>query len=697
MDAMLQAAAAGAHAEPFALSGGLDEDDLDDARRATLSAVLNAIADNTAHIVIRTSAGIGTSGFLQLVVAAATSQAQALSVARPAVFDCRPNTSAEAFTAWYAPVLAADGPRLLVLDDAAQLDAGLARRLCQAVRDASGGPNSTTVVRAVRRRAASRLNAEVDDDDGFPPAALSVQLAPLTTADVADLVRRRLAASGYHGPAPFTEDALDRVAYFGKGNPERVLRLCHHTFALALRDGDLPVTAPVVKSAAYELFLPSHLQKLARGLAGQGLTTPNENESWDPAHADTDKIVGAPDQPAEPDLATTDRGSPSAPAGRPPEVTSSAGSVTVGTPPSDRPSPPSLAIGAEVAVPRGPLTSAPARANRTLNAAPAKQGDIYARLPTTRTGRRWVGAAMLSALVVAAVAWFAGDDNAPLHGQADGAGDVATPDGSASVGPVAGTSPAVSGAAPGVPDVPLSGDETASGASPEPAAEAVPALSAAEPPDLAADIEAAVEADDAIPARLQRVLADRPRPRPSADADTASTREDRDVEGAPGVSHDSMDDLIAELTDGEDATEAPAGASDAATPPAPPPQPTSSPLVADAQTLLAELGYGPGPVDGLIGPRTRAAVRAFQRDEGAAVDGRITDSLVQRLRARKAAGEAVDESRRGRGLWSMLGFDLDSIHAPDRFYRYCRDNPDTWVYDHGKGRFVYCERFNARR
>ncbi len=59
--------------------------------------------------------------------------------------------------------------------------------------------------------------------------------------------------------------------------------------------------------------------------------------------------------------------------------------------------------------------------------------------------------------------------------------------------------------------------------------------------------------------------------------------------------------------------------------------PLTNPLIDLIQRHLNDLGYNAGPVDGLIGPRTRAAVRRFQRDQGDAPTGAITFALLERI------------------------------------------------------------------
>jgi hypothetical protein len=68
-----------------------------------------------------------------------------------------------------------------------------------------------------------------------------------------------------------------------------------------------------------------------------------------------------------------------------------------------------------------------------------------------------------------------------------------------------------------------------------------------------------------------------------------------------------------------------------APPPAEPEQLTDERTVAAAQRALAQLGYPLGSADGVIGPATRRAILAFQKDRGLAEDGRLTQALVNLL------------------------------------------------------------------
>jgi hypothetical protein len=73
-----------------------------------------------------------------------------------------------------------------------------------------------------------------------------------------------------------------------------------------------------------------------------------------------------------------------------------------------------------------------------------------------------------------------------------------------------------------------------------------------------------------------------------------------------------------------------------AAPPRPAPTAPSAPAashddVRSVQVALARLGFDPGPADGVVGPRTRAAIRAYQARNGLPLDERVTPDLVRRL------------------------------------------------------------------
>lgn len=49
------------------------------------------------------------------------------------------------------------------------------------------------------------------------------------------------------------------------------------------------------------------------------------------------------------------------------------------------------------------------------------------------------------------------------------------------------------------------------------------------------------------------------------------------------------------------------------------------------QTRLKELGYKCGPIDGVVGPKTEQAIRAFQKDKKLVADGVVGPATRQAL------------------------------------------------------------------
>ena len=63
----------------------------------------------------------------------------------------------------------------------------------------------------------------------------------------------------------------------------------------------------------------------------------------------------------------------------------------------------------------------------------------------------------------------------------------------------------------------------------------------------------------------------------------------------------------------------------------PPPQLFRAYLIG-IQEELDTLGYKPGPADGVMGSRTRAAIMAYQRNAGLAVDGRVSQMVLDHMK-----------------------------------------------------------------
>ena len=60
-------------------------------------------------------------------------------------------------------------------------------------------------------------------------------------------------------------------------------------------------------------------------------------------------------------------------------------------------------------------------------------------------------------------------------------------------------------------------------------------------------------------------------------------------------------------------------------------QPANKAAVSRVQAGLTELGYNPGPVDGVQGNKTTRAIQAYQRDNRLLVDGRASYELARHI------------------------------------------------------------------
>ncbi len=60
-------------------------------------------------------------------------------------------------------------------------------------------------------------------------------------------------------------------------------------------------------------------------------------------------------------------------------------------------------------------------------------------------------------------------------------------------------------------------------------------------------------------------------------------------------------------------------------------EPANTSAITRVQAGLTELDYDPGPIDGHQGPKTTAAIRAYQRDNALLVDGRASLELAMHI------------------------------------------------------------------
>ena len=93
---------------------------------------------------------------------------------------------------------------------------------------------------------------------------------------------------------------------------------------------------------------------------------------------------------------------------------------------------------------------------------------------------------------------------------------------------------------------------------------------------------------------------------------------------------------------------------------APEPETTGPVEIKAAQRALLELGYYEAGVDGIVGPKTEAAIRAFQKASNLQITGDLTRELVDTI-VNSAAGAR-------QRLSSFTGLAQPVYEAGDRFH-----------------------------
>lgn len=92
-----------------------------------------------------------------------------------------------------------------------------------------------------------------------------------------------------------------------------------------------------------------------------------------------------------------------------------------------------------------------------------------------------------------------------------------------------------------------------------------------------------------------------------------------------------------------------------------------SPRMKELQEALVEFGYDPGPPDGLMGPKTREAIIAFQKDHDLAVDGKYSGLLLFKvnteleIRRQEATPEGQKKKQDRRRLLAMSNDELVTL------------------------------------
>jgi peptidoglycan hydrolase-like protein with peptidoglycan-binding domain len=83
-----------------------------------------------------------------------------------------------------------------------------------------------------------------------------------------------------------------------------------------------------------------------------------------------------------------------------------------------------------------------------------------------------------------------------------------------------------------------------------------------------------------------------------------------------------------------------------------------------AQEALKDKGMDPGPADGVMGPKTRQALREFQKKEGLKESGRLDAETMDKLGVHKTSSTAGGSSSGSMGSSSSTGSGSSSGSSP---------------------------------
>ncbi len=245
---------------------------VDQSRASALDELIDAIRHGAGVVLVSGAPGMGKTSFLLGLAEAVASHGDMTLACVEGVFPCTESTTFEDVSSACGCPQPRHGSEsfrssVLLLDDATRLKSAA----LEPIMRWAGDMTITVVLSATD-------NGKRTDTPLYrglrAAAAVEIRLSPLNPAEVEAFVGHRLRAAGFAGPRVFTADAVERVAFYGNGNPRRITRLCGHVLRMARREMALPILPELVKEAAWDLFVPDHLKKLAKGMANDSSLPP---------------------------------------------------------------------------------------------------------------------------------------------------------------------------------------------------------------------------------------------------------------------------------------------------------------------------------------------------------------------------------------------------------------------------------------